>query len=227
MQTDPFLLAEGEVNNSLQSITRETNAFIKTLNESKLFTEDMDRRVQTLTDSIKGVEYDLNDMQTAISVIHTQRTRFPGVDDAELARRASFVGDGLSGVSTLREQLDAASMSAQARHPLQGREQNLELEMARVDQDVRIDDIEDRVVDLAEPLRRIRRDAQQFGRGLDAEAELLDEFGNEIDQAADHAQDATGQVKELRKRLAKNKDCGFFCLSITMLIVLILLNLFG
>jgi len=242
---DPFFVVKDEV---LKALTKTRGLYDKWMagEEGKEFrtVEDQEWSVTELKNSLRSIEWDLEDLEDTVQIVEKNPTKFR-IDGAELAVRKGFIENTREEVKLMKEKLanpasksDRLSLqpSSPAQHGAGGsnkysrlsnvadsphREFIVTVEQQQQETIRR----QDSTLDLmSDSVGNIRAMSHHINNELDEQAVMLDEFGAEIEHA-DSRLDAT--MKKMAKVLHLSDDrrqwMAIGALSSAMLVVLVLL----
>lgn len=219
MFQDPFFEFEREATSSADSILRVIDNLVGVINGAPSLTVDLERQCGKIFNDIDKCLKTLTDMSVSNNIVSQDRVKFPSVTDQEIARRVAVTNSYTQSLIRAKDTLGKAYNAKNKFSAVSDRRTaEFDAEMGYYDKKARLNDLEDRVLDLNDPLMAIKRNQQLFREGLEKEDVLLDEFGNEIVDLNAKAKTATTKVQAAREAMRKQKDWLF--LGVALLFML-------
>ncbi|KAM5172461.1 syntaxin-10 [Mantella aurantiaca] len=242
---DPFSVVRGEVQKSLNTSRGLYQRWCELLQDSNVTSaEEFDWTTNELRNSLRSIEWDLEDLEETISIVEANPKKFK-ISEVELIERRNFVETTRSSLKEMRDHI--SSPRAQAVTERKTREALGVSRPAASDHFSRLDDeimsgnsryIEDQqaqqqlIIDeqdadlelVSGSIRVLKDMSGRIGDELDEQAVMLDDFSHEMDNTQ------TGMDSVL-KRLAKvshmtsdrRQWCAIIVLVVALLILLIVL----
>ncbi|KAG9234975.1 syntaxin 6 [Amylocarpus encephaloides] len=233
-EEDPFLQVQADVQNALTHTLRPlftSHLRIRSLSPS-LANPELIASTKELTSALSSITEDLSDLLASIEAIQSDPYKF-GLEIDEVSRRRRFVDEVTGEVVDMREEL--AKGSASGSHGggkgmpgddgggrMEGREdytaefeQQQQLHMM-VEQDQTLDSVFHTVGNL-------RQQADDMGRELEEQGELLDGVDTLADRVGGRLQTGLGKMGTVIKR---NEDgLSSCCIGVLIFVLIILLIL--
>ncbi|KAG8441448.1 hypothetical protein GDO86_006985 [Hymenochirus boettgeri] len=239
---DPFSVVRGEVQKALNTSRGLYQRWCELLQESHVTNaEEFDWTTNELRNSLRSIEWDLEDLEETISIVESNPRKFK-ISGAELSERRNFVEQTRNSVKEMRDHI--ASPRALAVTERKNREVLLgSTQQPNSDRFSRLDDeiisgnsryveeqqaqqqliLEDQDAELelvSGSIRVLKNMSSRIGDELDEQAVMLDDFSHEMDNTQT-------RMDSVLKRLAKvshmTSDRRQWCVIITLLIALIIL----
>ncbi|CAI9603338.1 unnamed protein product [Staurois parvus] len=238
---DPFSVVRGEVQKSLNTSRGLYQRWCELLQESNVTSaEEFDWTTNELRNSLRSIEWDLEDLEETISIVEANPKKFK-ILEAELTERKNFVEKTRSSLKEMRDHI--SSPRAQAFTEKKNREalgvsrpmasdhfSRLDDEMIsgnsryvedqQAQQQLIIDE-QDAELELVSGSIRVLKDMSgRIGGELDEQAVMLDDFSHEMDNTQT-------RMDSVLKRLAKvshmTSDRRQWCAIIVLVVALVIL----
>jgi len=233
-QKEPFYVVKEHVQGTAERLQQNYHLWKEAL-DSGSSTDEFEKLSKDVKKDIGKIKRDLQTLAKTISAVEINRSKFPGVTDAELASRSQFVNEMSSIVREMEVTLNSPVTKKKLDQDKRGlllaeedRSQRTKEHRSDMDnyvdeqrqsqllietkQDIVLDDIND-------ALTRLGYVADGISKELKQQEVLLDEVTGEVDQANSSMQKALNKMDKL---LGKS-DKGRICCIIILLIVAVAL----
>ncbi|KAM4747945.1 syntaxin-10 [Rhinophrynus dorsalis] len=238
---DPFSVVRGEVQKALNTSRGLYQRWCELLQESHVTSvEEFDWTTNELRNSLRSIEWDLEDLEETISIVESNPRKFK-ISAAELAERKNFMEQTRSSLKEMRDHI--SSPRALAFTERKNREGLLGVppqpptdRFARLDDEIisgnsryvedqqaqqqLIIDEQDAELELVSgSIRVLKNMSGRIGDELDEQAVMLDDFSHEMGNTQT-------RMDTVLKRLAKvshmTSDRRQWCVIITLLVALVI-----
>ncbi|XP_068130307.1 syntaxin-10 [Hyperolius riggenbachi] len=237
---DPFSVVRGEVQKALNTSRGLYQRWCELLQEGNVNSaEEFDWTTNELRNSLRSIEWDLEDLEETISIVESNTKKFK-ISPSELSERKNFVEKTRGSLKEMRDHI--SSPRAQAFTERKNREALGVANSLTTDRFARLDDeirsgnsrlIEDQqaqqqlIIDeqdaelelVSGSIRVLKNMSGRIGDELDEQAVMLDEFSHEMDNTQ-------SRMDSVLKRLAKvshmTSDRRQWCVIIVLVIALII-----
>uniref|UniRef100_UPI00398F287B syntaxin-6-like n=1 Tax=Pristiophorus japonicus TaxID=55135 RepID=UPI00398F287B len=247
---DPFFVVKGEVqkavNTSQGLYQRWTELLADPSSASK---EECDWTTNELRNSLRSIEWDLEDLDETISIVETNPRKF-NLDPAELSKRKAFITSTKQIVKEMKDHMSSSSVQAlveqknrQALLNSRGRQgpsstsdkysrldQELQavnsqfIENQHVQQQLIAEQQDDQLELVSGSIGVLKNMSQKIGNELDEQAVMLDEFSYELDSTQSRLDNVMKKLAKVSHMTSDRRQwCGIVILLIILLVVLILL----
>ena len=102
---DPFDTVRAQVSKTLSSAERQHTKWGEARRRKPIRHDECKLLLTELLSSLEAVEADLGDLEEVLAVVNASRSRFPHLDDAEVASRQNFVRSSQRIALSIREDL--------------------------------------------------------------------------------------------------------------------------
>ncbi|XP_067894030.1 syntaxin-6-like isoform X2 [Heterodontus francisci] len=246
---DPFFVVKGEVqkavNTSQGLYQRWTELLADPSSASK---EECDWTTNELRNSLRSIEWDLEDLDETISIVETNPRKF-NLDPAELSKRKAFITSTKQIVKEMKDHMSSSSVQVleqknrQALLSTRGRQglsstsdkysrldQELQavnsqfIEDQHVQQQLITEQQDDQLVLVSGSIGVLKNMSQKIGNELDEQAIMLDEFSYELDSTQSRLDNIMKKLAKVSHMTSDRRQwCGIIVLLIILIVVLILL----
>ncbi|XP_068999945.1 syntaxin-6 [Embiotoca jacksoni] len=220
---DPFFVVKGEVQkavNAAQSLHHRWNELLQ--DGGGASKEEIDWTTNELRNSLRSIEWDLEDLDETISIVESNPKKF-NLDAAELSKRKAFITSTRQTVKEMKEQMSspaAASTDRKNKQALLGERgaqgpiwqpgsdkysrldrqlQNANLQFIEEQQTQQqlIAEQQDEHLELVSgTIGVLKNMSERIGMELDEQAVMLDDFGHQMDNTQ-------SRLDNVMKKLAK------------------------
>ncbi|XP_063302033.1 syntaxin-10 isoform X1 [Pelobates fuscus] len=242
---DPFSVVRSEVQKALNTSRGLYQRWCELLQESHVTSvEEFDWTTNELRNSLRSIEWDLEDLEETISILEGTPRKFK-ISGTELSERRSFVDQTRSSVKEMRDHISSPrvvafterknreALGVTAKQPsdrftrmddemVAGNSRYVEDQQAQ--QQLIIDEQDAELELVTGSIRVLKNMSGRIGDELDEQAVMLEDFSHEMDNTQT-------RMDSVLKRLAKvshmttdrRQWCMIIALVIALIIVLILL----
>ncbi|KAE8620097.1 hypothetical protein XENTR_v10010096 [Xenopus tropicalis] len=239
---DPFSVVRGEVQKALNTSRGLYQRWCELLQESQVTSaEEFDWTTNELRNSLRSIEWDLEDLEETISIVESNSRKFK-ITGTELSERRSFVEQTRNSVKEMRDHISSprslAFSERKNREVLLGAgQQPINDRFSRLDEEIisgnsryveeqqaqqqLIIDGQDAELEMVSGSIRVLKDmSSRIGDELEEQTVMLDDFTHEMDNTRT-------RVDSVFKRMAKvshiSSDRRQWCVIITLLLALIII----
>ncbi|XP_070687684.1 syntaxin-6 [Pempheris klunzingeri] len=217
---DPFFVVKGEVQkavNAAQSLHHRWNELLQEGGGASK--EEMDWTTNELRNSLRSIEWDLEDLDETISIVESNPKKF-NLDAAELSKRKAFITSTRQTVKEMKEQMSspaAASMDRKNKQaPLSAQgpiwqpgpdkysrlDRQLQsansqfIEEQQAQQQLMAEQQDEQLELVSGTIGVLKNMSERIGMELDEQAVMLDDFGHDMDNTQ-------SKLDNVMKKLAK------------------------
>ncbi|KAE8294728.1 Syntaxin-6 [Larimichthys crocea] len=220
---DPFFVVKGEVQKAVNAAQSLHHRWSELLQEGGgASKEEMDWTTNELRNSLRSIEWDLEDLDETISIVESNPKKF-NLDAAELSKRKAFITSTRQTVKEMKEQMSspaAASVDRKNKQALLGERgaqgpiwqpgadkynrldhqlQNANsqfIEEQQVQQQLIAEQQDEQLELVSGTIGVLKNMSERIGMELDEQAVMLDDFGHEMDNTQ-------SRLDNVMKKLAK------------------------
>ncbi|KAM9357529.1 syntaxin-6 [Symphorus nematophorus] len=220
---DPFFVVKGEVQKAVNAAQSLHHRWSELLQEGGgASKEEMDWTTNELRNSLRSIEWDLEDLDETISIVESNPKKF-NLDAAELSKRKSFITSTRQTVKEMKDQMSspaAASVDRKNKQALLGERgaqapiwqpgadkygrldrqlQNANaqfIEEQQVQQQLIAEQQDEQLELVSGTIGVLKNMSERIGMELDEQAVMLDDFGHEMDNTQ-------SRLDNVMKKLAK------------------------
>ncbi|XP_022620586.1 syntaxin-6 [Seriola dumerili] len=220
---DPFFVVKGEVQKAVNAAQSLHHRWSELLQEGGgASKEEMDWTTNELRNSLRSIEWDLEDLDETISIVESNPKKF-NLDAAELLKRKAFITSTRQTVKEMKEQMSspaAASMDRKNKQALLGEHgapgpvwqpgpdkysrldrqlQNANshfIEEQQVQQQLIAEQQDEQLELVSGTIGVLKNMSERIGMELDEQAVMLDDFSHEMDSTQ-------SRLDNVMKKLAK------------------------
>lgn len=243
---DPFFVVKDEVQKAVQTARGLYQRWCELLEDPiTVSKEEYDWTTNELRNSLRSIEWDLEDLEETISIVERNPKKFK-IDDVELNDRKAFVARTKHTVQDMKDHLSSPqTRSREDKKSRQGLLANgpkkpqdkymrLENEIERANQKY-IDDTQqqqqlmisnqDEQIDMiGTSVGVLKNMSHQIGNEMDEQAVMLDDFAHEMDTTESKMDNV---MKKMAKVLHMSNDRRQWCaIGVLLLIMVIVIILF-
>ncbi|XP_077390798.1 syntaxin-6 [Festucalex cinctus] len=249
---DPFFVVKGEVQKAVsgaQSLHQRWSHLL--LHEASK--EEMDWTTNELRNSLRSIEWDLEDLDETISIVESNPNKF-NLDGAELAKRKNFIGATRCIVKQMKEHMSSGggafadsssgrrvrppsvrpsagppfNPAALARAPPDSsrpRDANAHfVEEQQLQQQLMAERQDERLQLVSGTVGVLKNMSERIGLELDQQAVALDDFGQEMDAAHSRLDNVMKKMAKVSRMTSDRRQwCAIGVLLAVLLVVLVLL----
>ncbi|XP_038556250.1 syntaxin-6-like [Micropterus salmoides] len=218
---DPFFVVKGEVQKAVNAAQSLHHRWCELLQEGGgASKEEMDWTTNELRNSLRSIEWDLEDLDETISIVESNPKKF-NLDAAELSKRKAFITSTRQTVKEMKDQMSipaAASVDRKNKQALLG-ERGAQGPIWQPDKYVRLDqqlqkantqfieeqqgqqqlivEQQDEQLELVSgTIGVLKNMSERIGMELDEQSVMLDDFTHEVDNTQ-------SRLDNVMKKLAK------------------------
>ncbi|KAM9848980.1 syntaxin-6 [Aulostomus maculatus] len=249
---DPFFVVKGEVQKAVNAAQSLHHRWSELLQEGGgASKEEMDWTTNELRNSLRSIEWDLEDLDETISIVESNPKKF-NLDAAELAKRKAFITSTRLTVKEMKEQMSTpASINGKNKQALLGDSgaqgpiwqpgpdkysrldrqlQNANaqfIEEQQVQQQLIAEQQDEQLELVSGTIGVLKNMSERIGMELDEQAVMLDDFSHEVDNTQSRLDNV---MKKLAKVSHMTSDRRQWCaigvlLAILFVIILLLIIL--
>ncbi|XP_015241670.1 syntaxin-6 [Cyprinodon tularosa] len=245
---DPFFVVKGEVEKAVHAAQSLHHRWSELLQEGGgASKEEVDWTTNELRNSLRSIEWDLEDLDETISIVESNPKKF-NLDAAELTKRKAFIISTRRTVKEMKEQMSSPAAGSD-RHtkpvllgetrgpiwqpgsdkytPLDRQLQNANSQFIgeqQMQQQLIAEKQDEQLELVSGTIGVLKNMSERIGMELDEQAVMLDDFGHEMD----HTQSRLDNVmKKLAKVSHMTSDRRQWCaIGVLLLILLVVIILF-
>ncbi|XP_053573800.1 syntaxin-10 [Bombina bombina] len=243
---DPFSVVRGEVQKSLNTSRGLYQRWCELLQESHVTSaEEFDWTTNELRNSLRSIEWDLEDLEETISIVESNPRKFK-ISGVELSERRNFVEQTRNSVKEMRDHISSpravAFTERKNREGLLGVSSQTPTDrFTRLDEEIMsgnsryledqqaqqqlIIDEQDAELELVSGSIRVLKDVSgRIGDELDEQAVMLDDFSHEMDNTQTRMDSVLKRMAKVSHMTSDRRQwCVIIALLVSLFIVLILL----
>lgn len=245
---DPFFVVKGEVQkavNAAQSLHHRWSELLQDgVGASK---EEMDWTTNELRNSLRSIEWDLEDLDETISIVESNPKKF-NLDTGELSKRKAFITSTRQTVKEMKEQLSSPAAASVDRTKTQAEsgargpmwlpgpdkyirlDQQLQnanaqfIEGQQVQQQLISEQQDEQLELVSGTIGVLKNMSERIGMELDEQSVMLDDFGHEMDNTQSRLDNV---MKKLAKVSHMTSDRRQWCaIGVLLAILFVVLLLF-
>ncbi|XP_065197854.1 syntaxin-6-like [Sycon ciliatum] len=246
---DPFFSVKKDVQQSLSNAQSLYSRWQGLLNDSsKAGGQECEWVANELRNGLKSIEWDLEDLTETISIVESNPSKFR-LTPQEIDQRKAFIYGTRDDVKQMKEHLSSAQAKSKveqsARKNLMGNssgkktkdrytrldnaleDDNQEfIESHQQQQQVEMERQDEQLEMVGQSVKVLRNMGEQIGGELETQNQMLDEFGDEIDQTQSKLDSTLMRMeKVLRLTNDKRQMCVIFALLVMLVVVVLLFAL--
>ncbi|CAK6983114.1 syntaxin-6 [Scomber scombrus] len=220
---DPFFVVKGEVQKAVNAAQSLHHRWSELLQEGGgASKEEMDWTTNELRNSLRSIEWDLEDLDETISIVESNPKKF-NLDTAELMKRKAFINSTRLTVKEMKEQMSRPAVSSTDRKNkqallgergaqgpiwqpgpdkysrLDSQLQNANsqfIEEQQTQQQLMAEQQDEQLELVSGTIGVLKNMSERIGMELDEQAVMLDDFGHEMDNTQ-------SRLDNVMKKLAK------------------------
>ncbi|XP_072919795.1 syntaxin-6 isoform X1 [Hemitrygon akajei] len=247
---DPFFVVKGEVQKAVNTSQGLYQRWTELLTDpSSASKEECDWTTNELRNSLRSIEWDLEDLDETISIVETNPRKF-NLNPAELSKRKAFITSTKQIVKEMKDHMSSSSMQAlveqrnrQALLSARGsqRPSSTSDKYSRLDQELQavnsqfiedqnmqqqliVEQQDDQLELVSGSIGVLKNMSQKIGHELDEQAVMLDEFSYELDSTQSRMDNVMKKLAKVSHMTSDRRQwCGIIVLLIILVVVLILL----
>ncbi|XP_034035192.1 syntaxin-6 [Thalassophryne amazonica] len=248
---DPFFVVKGEVQKAVNSAHSLHQRWAELLQEGGgASKEEMEWTTNELRNSLRSIEWDLEDLDETISIVESNPKKF-NLDAAELLKRKSFITATKKAVKDMKEQMSSpavASLDRQSKEaciserspqapiwrPGPDKYRHLDQHLQKANsqfieeqqhqQQLMAEQQDEQLELVSGSIGVLKNMSEQIGMELDEQAVMLDDFGHEMDNTQSRLDNV---MKKLAKVSHMTSDRRQWCaISVLLVILFVVVLLF-
>uniref|UniRef100_A0A8C8SLI1 Syntaxin 10 n=1 Tax=Pelusios castaneus TaxID=367368 RepID=A0A8C8SLI1_9SAUR len=245
---DPFSAVRGEVQKAVNTAQGLYQRWCELLQETHVVSkEELDWTTNELRNSLRGIEWDLEDLEETISIVESNPRKFK-IDAGELTERRAFVRQMRDSVKEMRDHISSPSALAfteqKNREMLVGRGASQKppperygqlreelvstnsryIEEQQLHQQLIMDQQDEQLDLVSGSIRVLKQMSGRVGDELDEQSLMLEEFAQEMDTTQSRMD---GVLKKMAKVSHITSDRRQWCaICILLLVLIVVLTLF-
>ncbi|XP_068599361.1 syntaxin-6 isoform X2 [Brachionichthys hirsutus] len=247
---DPFFVVKGEVQkavNAAQSLHHRWRELL--LQGGGASKEEMDWTTNELRNSLRSIEWDLEDLDETIGIVESNPKKF-NLDAAELSKRKAFITGTRHAVKEMKEQMSsptAASAERKNKQALLGERgaqfpiwqpgsdkysrldrqlQNASsqfIEEQQVQQQLIAEQQDEQLELVSGTIGVLKNMSERIGVELDEQAVMLDDFGHEVDNTQSRLDNVMKKLAKVSHMTSDRRQwCAIGVLLATLGVILLL-----
>ncbi|XP_044851698.1 syntaxin-10 isoform X1 [Mauremys mutica] len=239
---DPFSAVRGEVQKAVNTARGLYERWCELLQETHVVsTEEFDWTTNELRNSLRSIEWDLEDLEETIGIVESNPRKFR-IEASELTERRAFVRQMRDSVKEMRDHISSPSALAFAERknremligggasqkPPPERSGQLQEELVsansryieeqQLHQQLIIDQQDEQLELVSGSIRVLKHMSGRVGDELDEQSLMLEEFGQEMDHTQSRMD---GVLKKMAKVSHMTSDRRQWCVIGVLLVLLI------
>nr|XP_020464745.1 syntaxin-6 [Monopterus albus] len=228
---DPFFVVKGEVQKAVNAAQSLHHRWSELLQEGGgASKEEMDWTTNELRNSLRSIEWDLEDLDETISIVESNPKKF-NLDTAELSKRKAFIASTRQAVKEMKEQMSspaAVSVDRKNKQALLGeRGAQGPVWQPGPDKYSRLDLIveqQDEQLELVSgTIGVLKNMSERIGMELDEQAVMLDDFGHEMDNTQSRLDNVMKKLAKVSHMTSDRRQWCAIGVLLTILFVVVLL----
>jgi syntaxin 6 len=200
---------------------------------------DFESQHAQVLNSLRNIDWDLNDLVEATRVLQNNRQRFPDVTDAELKERLRFVEDMRSKISMMQTEVNDPKYRKQQQNNALKKEKTAVVDSYsklnddkepdafynQIQEMQRQEDVQEVQLDqLGRVITKVKDIAVKIGDEVKRQDEVINRLDNEMDNLGNKLKNATKKMEKLLKDSQDRKK--IFCVFILVVVLIIVIALF-
>lgn len=247
---DPFFVVKGEVQKAVNNAQGLYQRWTELLEDpSSASKEECDWTTNELRNSLRSIEWDLEDLDETISIVETNPRKF-NLDPAELSKRKAFITNTKQTVKEMKDHMSSSSVQAlveqKNRQALlgngggQGWSTASETKYSRLDRELHsvnsqyideqqaqqqliVEQQDDQLQLVSGSIGVLKNMSQKIGNELEEQAVMLDEFSYELDNTQNRLDNVMKKLAKVSHMTSDRRQwCGIIILLVILLVLLIL-----
>jgi len=224
MSVDPYHAVQQEIQSSLHHAAQLQSSFLRIRNMVRPDSEELMYARNELKATLATLEADLEDLEESVKIVESTDARMFGLDDAEVQRRRSYVGQVRKEIENMRASVSSSS-SPEPQYPTSSSpltaQDDHQAAWSREEQQMMIREQDHTMDSIAGTLNTIAQQASLMGQEINVHNEMLDDLEQNVDKSDTKLGDA---MRRMRKFLRDSEEKGSgWCIIILMIILMALL----
>ncbi|XP_071369206.1 syntaxin-6 isoform X3 [Centroberyx affinis] len=236
---DPFFVVKGEVQkavNTAQSLHQRWSELLQ--DPAAASKEEMDWTTNELRNSLRSIEWDLEDLDETISIVESNPKKF-NLDAVELSKRKAFITSTRQTVKEMKEHMSgpvaAASTDKKGRQPGSGSDKYTRLdhqlqtantqfiEEQQTQQQLMAEQQDEQLELVSGTIGVLKNMSERIGMELDEQAVMLDDFGHEMDNTQSRLDNVMKKLAKVSHMTSDRRQWCAIGVLLAVLFVIILL----
>ncbi|XP_041862032.1 syntaxin-6 [Melanotaenia boesemani] len=247
---DPFFVVKGEVQKAVNAARSLHQRWSELLQErGGASKEEIDWTTNELRNSLRSIEWDLEDLDETISIVESNPKKF-NLDAAELSKRKLFITNTRTTVKEMKEQMSsptAASVNRKNRQALLGERgsqgpiwqpgpdkynrldhqlQNANsqfIDEQQVQQQLIAEQQDEQLELVSGTIGVLKNMSERIGMELDEQAVMLDDFSQEMDNTQSRLDNVMKKLAKVSHMTSDRRQWCAIGVLLTILLVIIIL----
>ncbi|XP_058863964.1 syntaxin-6-like isoform X2 [Acipenser ruthenus] len=244
---DPFFVVKGEVQKAVNTARGLYQRWTELLQEEALVSkEELDWTTNELRNSLRSIEWDLEDLEETIGIVESNPRKFK-IEGDEVAGRRAFVESTRDTVREMKDHISSPSAVAKterkSRQALLGGgpsrggvqadrytllDQDLGnsryIEDQQAQQQLIVEQQDEQLELVSGSIRVLKNMSGRIGDELDEQAVMLGEFSEEMDQTSSRMDSVLKKMEKVSHLTSSRRQwCAIAVLAVILVVVLILL----
>ncbi|XP_029355755.1 syntaxin-6 isoform X2 [Echeneis naucrates] len=235
---DPFFVVKGEVQKAVNAAQSLHHRWSELLQEGGgASKEEMDWTTNELRNSLRSIEWDLEDLDETISIVESNPKKF-NLDAAELLKRKTFITSTRQTVKEMKEQMSTpagASMDRKNKQVNPGPDKYSRLdrqlqnansqfiEEQQVQQQLIADQQDEQLELVSGTIGVLKNMSERIGMELDEQAVMLDDFGHEMDNTHSRLDNVMKKLAKVSHMTSDRRQWCAICVLLCILFVVVVL----
>ncbi|KNC85156.1 hypothetical protein SARC_02649 [Sphaeroforma arctica JP610] len=239
---DPFFVVKDEVEHSVDAVQQLYVRWRELQHSDLCGGDEYEWTANELKESIKSIEWDLEDLDETVSIVESNPVRFD-ITPEDMQMRKGFIADTCKAMKAIRDDVNSQATKAKedkaARGQLMGpstphnKYEKLEQEMDRenddfIDEQRKLHKLEmaeqDRNMEMVgDTVVNLKTLGKDIGRELDDHNVLLDDLDDQMERTESQLQRVVGKVEKILESVSDKKQYyAILILSVALIIMIIL-----
>ncbi|KAG7514771.1 syntaxin-6 [Solea senegalensis] len=238
---DPFFVVKGEVEKAVNAAQGLHHRWRELLQEGGgASTQEMDWTTNELRNSLRSIEWDLEDLDETVSIVESNPRKF-NLNAAELSKRKAFITVTRQTLQEMKEQMSSPAASSLDRNNKQGPswrpgadkfirlDQQLQnanshfIEEQNVQQQMIADQQDEQLELVSGTIGVLKNMSERIGQELDEQSVMLDDFSHEMDNTHSRLDNVMKKLAKVSHMTSDRRQwCAIGVLLIILFIVLLL-----
>ncbi|XP_061593500.1 syntaxin-6 [Cololabis saira] len=247
---DPFFVVKGEVQKAVNAAQILHHRWIQLLQDGGgASKEEVDWTTNELRNSLRSIEWDLEDLDETISIVESNPKKF-NLDAAELLKRKAFITSTRHTVKDMKEQMlspGTATADVKNKQTLLGdhgplgsiwqpgpdKYSRLDRQLQSVNsqfieehqaqQQLMVDQQDEQLELVSGTIGVLKNMSEQIGMELEEQSEILDDFGHEMDHTQSRLDNVMKKLAKVSHMTSDRRQWCAICVLLGILLVVVLL----
>lgn len=246
---DPFFVVKGEVQKAVNAAQSLHHRWSELMAEGGgASKEEIDWTTNELRNSLRSIEWDLEDLDETISIVESNPKKF-NLDAAELLKRKAFINSTRVAVKEMKDQMSippaasdqknkqallgergaqgpiwqpGADKYSRLDHQLQNANSQF-IEEQQVQQQLIAEQQEEQLELVSGTIGVLKNMSERIGMELDEQAVMLDDFGHEMDNTQSKLDNVMKKLAKVSHMTSDRRQWCAIGVLLTILFIIILL----